>query len=296
MKFKGIMPALITPLNEDGKTVNEESARGLIEYLINQGADGFYVLGSTGEGLVLDESERMKMLEISVDQVKGRKPIICHTAAMNFSEAVRLSKHAEKVGADALSAIPPIFFHYRDEDIYNYYKSLAGSTNLPFVMYNHPSANGGMSAETVAKIFEIDNITGVKWTVNNYYEMMRLKDITNGEINIINGPDEMLISGLAAGADAGIGTTYNVMLPQYLKIYKYFTEGNVEEARKIQYKVNRVIKCMAKNEVISAVKSMCSLLGFPSGEATYPLRNMQGDGISELQSELSELGWPFIED
>jgi len=296
MKFKGIMPALITPLNEDGKTVNEESARGLIEYLINQGADGFYVLGSTGEGLVLDESERMKMLEISVDQVKGRKPIICHTAAMNFSEAVRLSKHAEKVGADALSAIPPIFFHYRDEDIYNYYKSLAGSTNLPFVMYNHPSANGGMSAETVAKIFEIDNITGVKWTVNNYYEMMRLKDITNGEINIINGPDEMLISGLAAGADAGIGTTYNVMLPQYLKIYKYFTEGNVEEARKIQYKVNRVIKCMAKNEVISAVKSMCSLLGFPAGEATYPLRNMQGDGISELQSELSELGWPFIED
>jgi N-acetylneuraminate lyase len=296
MKSKGIMPALITPLNEDGKTVNEESARGLIEYLINQGADGFYVLGSTGEGLVLDESERMKMLEISVDQVKGRKPIICHTAAMNFSEAVRLSKHAEKVGADALSAIPPIFFHYRDEDIYNYYKSLAGSTNLPFVMYNHPSANGGMSAETVAKIFEIDNITGVKWTVNNYYEMMRLKDITNGEINIINGPDEMLISGLAAGADAGIGTTYNVMLPQYLKIYKYFTEGNVEEARKIQYKVNRVIKCMAKNEVISAVKSMCSLLGFPAGEATYPLRNMQGDGISKLQSELSELGWPFIED
>lgn len=296
MKFKGIMPALITPLNEDGKTVNEKSARGLIEYLINQGADGFYVLGSTGEGLVLDESERMKMLEISVDQVKGRKPIICHTAAMNFSEAVRLSKHAEKVGADALSAIPPIFFHYRDEDIYNYYKSLAGSTNLPFVMYNHPSANGGMSAETVAKIFEIDNITGVKWTVNNYYEMMRLKDITNGEINIINGPDEMLISGLAAGADAGIGTTYNVMLPQYLKIYKYFTEGNVEEARKIQYKVNRVIKCMAKNEVISAVKSMCSFLGFPAGEATYPLRNMQGDGISKLQSELSELGWPFVED
>ena len=285
MKFKGIMPALITPLNEDGKTVNEESARGLIEYLINQGADGFYVLGSTGEGLVLDESERMKMLEISVDQVNGRKPIICHTAAMNFSEAVRLSKHAEKVGADALSAIPPIFFHYRDEDIYNYYKSLAGSTNLPFVMYNHPSANGGMSAETVAKIFEIDNITGVKWTVNNYYEMMRLKDITNGEINIINGPDEMLISGLAAGADAGIGTTYNVMLPQYLKIYKYFTEGNVEEARKIQYKVNRIIKCMAKNEVISAVKSMCSLLGFSSGEATYPLRNMQGDGISKLQAE-----------
>ena len=82
--FKGIMPALITPLNEDGKTVNEKSTRELIEFHLSQGADGFYVVGSTGEGLVLPEEERMKMLEISVSQVAGRKPIICHTAAMNL--------------------------------------------------------------------------------------------------------------------------------------------------------------------------------------------------------------------
>lgn len=295
MKFEGIMPALITPLNEDNKTVNEKTARDLIEFQLGQGADGFYVLGSTGEGLVLDERERMKMLEICVDQVKGRKPIICHTASMNFDEAVRLSKHAEKAGADAISAIPPIFFHYRTEDIYNYYKHLAGSTNLPFIMYNHPSANGGMNAETVAKMFEIDNITGVKWTVNNYYELMRLKDITNGEINIINGPDEMLISGLAAGADAGIGTTYNVMLPQFLKIYKYFKEGNVDEARKIQYKVNKVINCMIKHEVISSTKRMCTMLGFESGEATYPLKSFKDGGITEFEQDLKELGWPFAE-
>ena len=295
MKFEGIMPALITPLNEDNKTVNEKTARELIEYLLNQGADGFYVLGSTGEGLVLDETERMKMLEICVDEIKGRKPIICHTASMNFSEAIRLSKHAEKVGADATSAIPPIFFHYRTEDIYNYYKTLATSTNLPFIMYNHPSANGGMSAETVAKMFEIDNITGVKWTVNNYYELMRLKDMTNGEMNIINGPDEMLISGLAAGADAGIGTTYNVMLPQFLKIYRSFKEGNVDEARKVQLKVNRVIHCMIKHEVISSTKQMCTMLGFDSGEGTYPFRSFKDGGIPELEKELKEIGWPFTD-
>ena len=296
MKFEGIMPALITPLNEDNKTVNEKTARELIEYLLNQGADGFYVLGSTGEGLVLDETERMKMLEICVDEIKGRKPIICHTASMNFSEAIRLSKHAEKVGADAISAIPPIFFHYRTEDIYNYYKTLATSTNLPFIMYNHPSANGGMSAETVAKMFEIDNITGVKWTVNNFYELMRLKDLTNGEMNIINGPDEMLLLGLCAGADGGIGTTYNIMLPQYLKIYEYFKKGNIDKAREIQYKVNRVINCMIKNEVISSTKSMCCMLGFPSGEAIYPLKDMSGEDMVELERELTALGWPFFDE
>ena len=294
--FKGIMPALITPLNSDGVTVNEKSARELIEFQLSQGADGFYVLGSTGEGLVLSKKERMNMLEIAVDEVKGRKPIICHIAAMNFNEAVELAKHAEKAGADAVSAIPPIFFHYANEDIYNYYNTLASSSNLPFVMYNHPAANGGMSAELVAKMFkEIDNITGVKWTVNNYYELMRLKSLPNGEMNIINGPDEMLVCGLAAGADAGIGTTYNVMLPQFIEIYKSYNAGDVEKAREIQQKVNRVIGCMIKHEVISSVKYMCGMLGFPSGQASYPLREITKEKAAALESDLKELGWPFEE-
>lgn len=292
-KFYGIMPALVTPLNADNKTVNEKALCELVEFLLGQGADGFYIVGSTGEGLVLEETERMKLCEIVVEKVNGRKPIICHTAAMNFDEAVRLSKHAEKTGVDAISAIPPLFFHYREEDICNYYKTLAQSTNLPFIMYNHFSANGGLNADTVAKLFEIDNITGVKWTVNNYYELMRLKDLTHGEMNIINGPDEMLISGLAAGADAGIGTTYNVMLPEYLAIYKNFKAGNVEKAREIQLKVNRVVKVMIEHEVISAVKAMCTMLGFECGNATYPLKQFGTDEIQALNADLERVGWPF---
>lgn len=292
--FKGIMPALITPLNADGVTINEKATRYLIEFQLAQGADGFYVLGSTGEGLVLSEKERMNMLEVVVDQVKGRKPIICHIASTNFSEAVRLAKHSENAGADAVSAIPPIFFHYTNDDIYNYYNTLASSSNLPFVMYNHPAANGGMSAELVAKMFnEIDNITGVKWTVNNYFELIRLKDMTNGEMNIINGPDEMLICGLAAGADAGIGTTYNVMLPQFIEIYKYFNEGNIEKAREIQKKINRVIHCMIKHEVIPATKYMCTMLGFDAGQGSYPLKEISGEKATALEADLKKLGWPF---
>lgn len=291
--FKGIMPALVTPFESDGKTVDEKVARELIEYLLNQGADGFYVLGSTGEGLVMAESERKRMLEIAVSQVAGRKPVICHIAAINLDEAVRLCKHAEKAGADALSAIPPIFFAYTQENIYNYYKTLAESTSLPFVMYNHPSANGGMSADTVAKMFEIENVTGVKWTVNNYFQLMNLKDKTKGKMNIINGPDEMLISGLAAGADAGIGTTYNIMLPQYLEIYRLFNEGKMAEALKIQQQVNRVIDIMISFGVIPAVKYMCEKLGFKVGNATYPMTEFSPKQTAELDKRLAEAGWPF---
>ena len=290
--FKGIMPALITPLTDDGN-VNEKSARELIEFQLSQGADGFYVVGSTGEGLVLPEEKRMEMLEIAVSQVAGRKPIICHVAAMNFEEAIRLSKHAEKAGADAVSALPPLFFHYTVDDIYNYYKTLATATGLPFVMYNHVSAAGGLSAAAVARMFEIDNVTGVKWTVPNYYELMRLKDMTNGEMNVINGPDEMLVCGLAAGADAGIGTTYNVMLPQFIQIYNAVQSGDIAKAREIQYKVNKVIHCMIGNEVIPTVKHMCTMMGFPAGNATYPMQQMTPDKVEKFEKELAATGWPF---
>lgn len=287
------MPALVTPFEADGKTVNEKAARELIEYHLSLGADGFYVLGSTGEGILMSEEERMKMCEIAIDQVAGRKPVIIHVAAMRFDEAKRLAKHADRAGADAISSIPPFFFHYREEDIYNYYKELSESSSIPMIMYNHPSANGGMSAEAVAKMFEIDNVTGVKWTVNNYYEVVRLKDMTHGEMNIINGPDEMLVSGLAAGADAGIGTTYNVMLPQFLELYKSFKAGNETKAREIQMKINRVVHCMIKHEVVSATKEMCGFLGFDVGNATFPLKQFSDADRAVLKSELDQIGWPF---
>lgn len=287
------MPALVTPFEADGKTVDEKAARALIEYHISLGADGFYILGSTGEGLLMTEEERMRMCEIAVDQVAGRKPVICHVAAINFEEAKRLAKHADKAGADAISAIPPIFFHYRTEDIYNYYKELAECANIPMIMYNHPAANGGMTAETVLKMYEIDNITGIKWTVNNYYEVIRLKDLTHGEMNIINGPDEMLISGLAAGADAGIGTTYNVMLPQFLELYKNFRAGNVAKAHDIQMKINEVIHCMMNHECISATKEMCAMLGYNVGNATFPFKQFNDADRAALKSDLDQIGWPF---
>ena len=160
------------------------------------------------------------------------------------------------------------------------------------IMYNHPAA-GGLSAETVVKMYEIDNVTGIKWTINNFYEVNRLKDLTNGEMNIINGPDEMLVSGLAAGADAGIGTTYNVMLPQFLELYKNFKAGNVDKANEIQRKINRVINCMFNHECISATKEMCGFLGYNVGNATYPLKQFTDADRAALKADLDVIGWPF---
>lgn len=291
MKITGILPALVTPLEGDRKTVDQAATRRLIEYQLSLGADGFYILGSTGEGLLLEEKERMKMCEIAVDAVRGRKPVICHIAAMNFDEAIRLAKHAEKAGVTAVSAIPPIFFHYSEKDVYYYYKLLATATHLPFIMYNHSAVNGGLSAAQVAKIFEIDNVTGVKWTLSNYFELMKLKDLTHGEMNIINGPDETLVQGLAAGCDAGIGTSYNVMLPKYLEIYRRFTSGDIAGAAELQREVNKVIEVLLANELIPATKHLCKMLGFDVGSAARPLREYTSSEAAALEAAIRSCGW-----
>ena len=293
LKITGILPALVTPFKEDNKTINEESARKLIDLHLSQGANGFYILGGTGEGLVMGREEREVMCEVAVKHVAGRVPVINHIASMNFREAIELAKHAESTGADAIAAVPPSFFYYTEDDIYNYYKKLAESVHIPLIIYYHPAAQKDMSAKLIARIFEIDNVTGVKWSSNNFFEMMKLKEITNGEMNIINGPDELLVSGLAAGADAGIGSTYNCLLPEFVKIYNYVKAGETDKALKVQMKVNDVIGLMIRSELIPSVKLAVKFMGIDVGEGTFPMKRFTAEEAAKYESDLKALGWPF---
>lgn len=293
MKFEGIIPALVTPFKEDNKTINVESTKKLLDLHLQQGANGFYILGGTGEGLVMAREEREIMCETVVKHIAGKKPIINHIAAMNLNEAIELAKHAEKVGCNAIAAVPPSFFFYSEDDMFQYYKRLAGSVTIPVVIYYHPSAQKDMSAKLIAHIYEIDNVTGVKWSSGNFFELMKLKNMTHGEMNIINGPDELLVSGLAAGADAGIGSTYNVMLPQFVKIYNCFKKGNLTEALATQIKVNEVIDILLKSELIPAVKYAVGMMGIDVGTATFPMKQLNTEEIKLLEARLKEANWPF---
>lgn len=293
IKFEGIIPAFLTPLCEDNKTVNVQEAKKLLDLQLEQGADGFYILGGTGEGLLMGREQREILCEAAVEHVAKRKPVINHIASLNFHEAIELAKHAEKAGVDAISAVPPSIFAYNDDEIFAYYKRLAEAVSIPLIIYYQPACQKNMSAKLIARIFEIDNVTGVKWSDPNFFEMMKLKDMTGGEMNIINGPDELLISGLAAGADAGIGTTYNVMVPAYKKIYEYFKKGELDKAREMQFKVNKVIALLIRYNLMTAVKETTSLLGIEVGDAQFPRQPRDPQRMAEYRKELLATGWPF---
>lgn len=289
MKFKGIIPALVTPLKEN-EAVNVEVLKSLIEFLLQKDADGFYVGGATGEGLALRPEERMILAEESVKQINGRKPCIVQVASTVFSDAVMLAKHAEKIGADAISATPPLFFNYDEDDVYNYYKALADAVNIPVMVYYSPGANFNINAEFAARMFKVDNITAIKWTSSNYYEMMKLKDLTHGEMNIINGPDEMLLMGLSAGADGGIGTTYNFMLDTIKAIYNNFLAGNIEKAQSEQTIANRIISETLKNKGIPVAKIVLEKMGFMVGEATFPMKRYTNEEKECIISGMRKAG------
>ena len=289
MKFSGVMPALVSPLDAN-ENINVPVLNQLLNDLLDKGADGFYLCGDTGEGIAIAPEQRMVLAEEAIKTVGGRKPCIVQVASGNFEDAIRLAKHAEKVGAAAISATPPLFFSYDKDDVYNYYKKLADAVSIPMMIYYNPAAGFHINADIAAKMFEIDNVTAIKWTSSDYYQMMRLKDITNGEMNIINGPDEMLLMGLSAGADGGIGTTYNFMFDIIRGIYDNFMKGDLVAAREYQTRAIRIISVLLNYKIIPAAKVVLEAQGYAVGNATYPMKRYSDEEKAIIVAQMKEAG------
>lgn len=289
MKFNGVMPALATPLNKD-ESINTTVLRKLIRFFIEKGADGFYIGGATGEGLALKKTERIVLMEESIKAVDRQCPCIVYVSAPYFNDAIDLAKNAERSGAAAISATPPMFFRYGEDDVYLYYKKLAESVSIPLMIYYNTSAGFNMSAEFAAKCFEIDNITAIKWSSSNYDEMRKLKELTHGEMNIMNGPDDFLYTGLESGADGGIGLTYNFMFDLFRNIYDNFHAGDMLSARKTQDKVLQIIDALHQYKSIPVTKLLLTEMGFDMGNATFPYREYDEEEKREILTTMRNAG------
>ena len=286
--FEGIIPALITPIDENAE-INSNVLKRLIEDLIIQGADGFYLCGATGEGLNLTTSQHKEMVKQTVKIVDGRVPCIAHVARTVYSEMIELAQYAEAVGVAAISAIPPIFFKYDEDEIYSYYEKLASSVSIPIVIYNSPAAAVAFSDNLLSRLFAIPNLTSIKWTNYNYATVMSVKSrIPNA--NFINGPDEMLLQGLSAGCDAGIGTTYNFLLPETKEIYNSFKNGNMSRARELQGYVARVCEVFSGRSTIMVAKFIMSRLGYDVYYPIHPMGRLTEKEESDVIAFLQNVG------
>ncbi len=290
--FGGIMPALVTPFDEEGK-LRAEAARGIMDWQLKRGANGFYINGATGEGLFLPESTRNELAELAMATCKGRGVIIDHVGAVDPASAIRLARRAGQIGCDAVASLVPNYIaSYSDDQILDYYKRLADASSLPVLVY----CTGLLRSDPVdfiAKAIKIDGVIGTKFTMTNFYNMHRITELNGGDINVINGPDEMLICGLTMGADGGIGSTYNIMPEKYVELFKRFRAGDFEGARAKQFEVNKIIAVLLKHGCTASVKEVFNIMGFGVGNIAYPGKTFDEASRAQLIADLKQAGFVF---
>lgn len=284
------MPALVSNFKNDG-TVLKDSIKANMDRCLSRGACGFYICGSTGEGPVITTNMRKEIAETVVEHNNGRGLIVNHIGSAATMDAFDLARHAKKCGCDAISSVVPNFyFKHNEDEIIDYYKRIADVSELPVLAYVQNLLTGD-SVELMKRLMDIDGVIGCKFTLTDFYSMRRIKELNGGDINVINGPDEMLICGLSMGADAGIGSTYNLMCAEYVKLRNLFLAGDIEGARQIQYKVNRVTEVLIKYNVARAAKYILSLDGIEAGDMAYPMAPLADEQKKQLIKELTDVGF-----
>lgn len=267
----GVLPALVTPFDENEK-VDEGRLRQIVDFLIGRGINGLYVTGSTGEAFMMTPEERKRVLEVVVDETKGRVPVMAHVGAISTHVSSDLARHAEKAGADALSAVPPFYWGFSQDQILSYYTDITASTGLPMCAYNVPLA-GLFGFDMIKRLAEIPGVEGIKYTATTHHDIMRIKTEIGKDFILYSGADEMAMSGLHFGADGIIGSFYNAIPETYLALYAAVKSGDMARAKELQEVGNAIIFFTLARNPIAALKRMMAWQGADAGYCRKPFGN-----------------------
>lgn len=268
--MNGIFTALLTPFKDD-YSINEASLKKLVEFNLEKGINGFYVGGSTGEGLIMTAEERKEVFRIVKEAAGDKVPLIAHCGSISTDEAISMAKTAEALGYDAVSAVAPLYYGFSFPAIRKYYDDIVSSVNIPMVVYNFPGGSGvTFTADYAAEMFKDERYMGIKHTSSDLYTLHQFKQKIDRPVTIFNGFDEMCLGGLAMGADGAIGSTYNFMGDKFIRIYNEFKAGNIEKAQEIQTEANEIIAEMIKYTVLPCEKAIMTHLGIDCGPCRRP--------------------------
>ncbi|MBI4921403.1 MAG: dihydrodipicolinate synthase family protein [Devosia nanyangense] len=264
----GVIPAMVTPFDESER-LDEKRLRAVIRFLIERKLEGLYITGSTGESFLMSPEERKRVVEIAVDEVKGRIPIIAHIGAISTYHSIEMAQHAERTGVDAISSVPPFYWGFSADQIHGYYADVTSSTKLPMIAYNVPMAALGF--DVIKRISSIEGVVGVKYTAATHAEIIRIKEEIGKHFIVYSGADEMAMSGLAFGADGIIGSFYNLMPEIWLSLRDAVAAGNLAEAKRLQEIGNAVIFFALGRSAMTCIKRGMAWLGCDAGYVRRPL-------------------------
>lgn len=258
-KYKGVIPAFYACYDENGN-ISPEGVQSLTRYFVEKGVKGVYVNGSSGECIYQSVEDRKIVLENVMRAADGRLTVINHVACNNTKDSMELAKHAQSLGVDAIAAIPPIYFRLPEHAIAKYWNDISSAApDTDFVIYNIPQLAGvALTMGLFAEMRKNPKVIGVKNSSMPVQDIQMFKQAAGKDYIVFNGPDEQFISGLAIGAEGGIGGTYGAMPELFLKLADLVKANDMETARKLQYTVNEIIYklCSGHGNMYGIIKAV----------------------------------------
>jgi len=283
---------MVTPLN-DREEVNEKALRSLVDFLIDNGVHGIFVVGSQGEAYALSRDEKKKVMETAVEQVAKRVSVYAGTGAVTTREAVELTRMAEGIGVDAVSVITPYFLSPSQEELYEHYKTIANSTSLPILLYNNPGKTGGVSISVglAERLSQIENIVGIKdssgdMTLTGEY----IRKTKDKGFSVLAGRDTLILSTLLYGGSGAISATANVAPKIAVDIYEHFVNGDMEKAREAQFALAPLRVAFELGTFPVVIKEALKIIGIGAGPAKSPVKGLSDAKRQELKEILKGMG------
>ncbi|MGZ7048649.1 MAG: 4-hydroxy-tetrahydrodipicolinate synthase [Methanobacterium sp.] len=294
MKLEGTIVAMVTPYTKSDD-LNEEGIRDNINYFIDKGVSGILAAGTTGESATISHEEHRKLVDILVDEVNGRVTTIAGAGSNSSREALGLVEHAQDTGADAALVITPYYNKPQPHGLYQHYKMLNDSTDIPIVVYNVPSRTGtDIDVETIGKVANLDNVVAIKEANPDLDKVSKIiKKIEDvGESDkfvVLSGNDDLTLPMMVMGAKGVISVVGNVDPARMSQMVNYALDGDFEDAAKLHYELYDLMKVLFVETNPVPAKTALNLMGRPAGHVRMPLAPLKEENESKLKTVLQNL-------
>jgi len=287
--FKGSIVAIVTPFKE-GK-VDEEAYRELIEFQIRNGTNAIVPCGTTGESATLTMEEHCRVIDVAIEAVNQRVPVIAGTGGNNTNEAIELTEHAKKAGADATLQVAPYYNKPTQEGLYRHFKAISDAVPLPQVLYNVPGRTGiNMLPETVARLAELPDMVAVKEASGNIGQMAEVVRLAGDNITLLSGDDNVTLPVLSLGGKGVVSVVANIVPKDSADLVKAWEEGRVEEAQALFFKLLPLCQAMFYETNPIPVKTSLALMGKIKDEFRLPMCNLAPANLDRLKKALQDYG------
>ena len=287
--FKGSIVAIVTPFKND--KLDEKALSDLIEWHIAEGTNAIVPCGTTGESATLNYDEHYRVIELTIQVVNKRIPVIAGTGANSTSETIMMTGKAKKLGADGALLVVPYYNKPTQEGLYRHYKAIAEEVDIPIVLYNVPGRTAlNMLPQTVARLAEIKNIVAIKEASGNMAQVSEVLRLCSNKLAVLSGDDFTTFSLMVLGGKGTISVSANVAPKDVSEMCRALEEGNFDQARKLHFKLEPLNKGMFIETNPISVKTALSLMGKIQEEIRLPLCPMSSDNKDKLKNIIKNYG------